>query len=515
VPTTSDTGVRRGRRDVPPEEWDVVLVGAGVMSATLGVLLRELQPDWRIVVVERLDQAGLESSSAWNNAGTGHAGLCEFNYTPRRPDGSVDVSSAVRIGEQFLTSLQFWAGLTERGLLGAPEDFIRSVPHVGFGRGADGIAHLRARWEALRDHPLFAGQEYTEDPAVLAAWSPLMSAGRSAVEPIAATRSAQGTDVDFGVLTRRLVAAFVAGGGVVRCGQEVRALRRRGDRWRLHVRDRGTGARRLLEAPHVFVGAGGGTLPLLQSARVPEVRRYGVFPISGQFLRTSRPELVAAHRAKAYGHAAPGAPAISVPHLDRRVVDGGEHLLFGPFAAFSPRFLTHGRRSDLLRSVRPGNLPVLLAAARDNRSLMAYLLRQVAQPASARTAALAQFVPTARAQDWELITAGQRVQLLRTAGGRGTMVGFGTEILTSAGGSLTALLGASPGASTAAATMVDVLGAGFPDRVAEWTPRLRQLAPPAQTVGELDAAALAATVARVRRVLGLTAVPTAVPEVGS
>ncbi|MET0764848.1 MAG: malate dehydrogenase (quinone) [Blastococcus sp.] len=489
------------------EERDVVLIGGGVMSATLGLLLSELQPDWRITVVERLPQAGLESSSAWNNAGTGHAGLCEFNYTPRRADGSVDASSAVRIGEQFLMSLQFWAHLVEQGLIGPPEAFIRAVPHVGFGRGPDGVAYLRARFEALRDEPLFAGLEFSDDAAVLAEWSPLMFGDRPEGEPVAATRAPQGTDVDFGVLTRQLLSALQGRGADVRLSTEVTSLRRRGERWHVQIRDRATGARSRLRAPYVFVGAGGGTLPLLQKARVPEVRRYGVFPISGQFLRTSEPELVAAHRAKAYGHAAPGAPTISVPHLDHRTVDGREYLLFGPFAAFSPRFLTQGRWSDLIRSVRPGNLPVLLASARDNRSLIGYLVGQLRQSAGARMAALRAFVPRARAADWELITAGQRVQVLKRVDGRGTMVGFGTEILTSAGGSLAALLGASPGASTATSTMVDVLAACFPERMPTWASRLRSIAPP---VGDMEPAAVDAAVAHARAVLGVDRVATTV-----
>ncbi|MGS2618701.1 malate dehydrogenase (quinone) [Micromonospora sp. LZ34] len=497
-------------RSDPSEDWDVVLVGGGIMSATLGVLLSEVQANWRITLVERLDEAGLESSSAWNNAGTGHAGLCEFNYTPRRPDGTLDASSAVRIGEQFVSSLVFWARLVERGVLGPREAFIRSVPHLGFGRGADGVAYLRARWEALRGHPLFADLEFSEDPDVLASWLPLMFQGRTGNEPVALTRSTRGTDVDFGVLTRQLLSVLRQRDGVVRTRQEVTSLRRHGQTWVVRVRDRRTGHRRRLRARYVFVGAGGGTLPLLQSARVPEIRHYGAFPISGQFLRTDRPELVAAHRGKVYGHAPAGAPPISVPHLDLRVVDGEEALLFGPFAAFSPRFLTRGRPTDLLRSVRPGNLPVLVAAARDNRSLVAYLLRQVTQSAEARTAALRRFVPSARGDDWTLITAGQRVQVLKKTGGRGTMVGFGTEIVTSAGGSLAALLGASPGASTAASTMLDVLAASFPERMPEWAAQLDGLAPSARTVRQLDPDRLGEVVTRARRVLGLVPASTTV-----
>ncbi|SEL92232.1 malate dehydrogenase (quinone) [Blastococcus sp. DSM 46786] len=486
---------------VESEKFDAVLVGGGVMSATLAALLGELEPGWRIAVVERLAEAGLESSGAWNNAGTGHAGLCEFNYTPRRADGSVDVTRAVEIGEQFTASLVFWAHLVAAGRIGPPRDFVRPLPHLGLGRGPDGVAHLRARWEALRGHPLFAGTEWSDDRAVLADWLPLVFGDRPDDGPVAVTRSAQGTDVDFGVLTRQLLAALRARGGVVALGHEVTGLARAGGAWSVDVREVATREPRRLRAPWVFVGAGGATLPLLQRARVPEVRRYGAFPISGLFLRTARPDLVAAHRAKVYGHAAPGAPSISVPHLDHRTVDGREHLLFGPFAAFSPRFLRTGRRSDLLRSVRPGNLPVLAASARDNRSLMAYLVRQLAQTPRGRLDALRAFVPSAEAGDWELVPAGQRVQLLKMSGGRGAMVGFGTEVVTSAGGSLAALLGASPGASTAAATMVDVLAASFPGRMARWAPRLQEVA--AAGPGRPDAAELLGRAEAARRVLDL------------
>jgi len=485
------------------DEYDAVLVGGGVMSATLGTLLAELEPGWRIAVVERLERPGSESSDAWNNAGTGHAGLCEFNYTPRLPDGSVDVSRAVEIGAQFSASLMLWAHLVTAGLLGRPSDFVRPVPHLGFGRGSGGVAHLRGRWAGLRDHPLFAGTEFSDDPDVLAGWLPLMFGDRAAGEPVAVTRSTRGTDVDFGVLTRRLLAALELRGGSVRVGSEVTGLHRAGGSWEVDVRHRDTRTTHRLRTPYVFVGAGGATLPLLQRARVPEVRRYGAFPISGQFLRTSRPDLVAGHRAKVYGHAAPGAPPISVPHLDHRTVDGREHLLFGPFAAFSPRFLRTGRRTDLLRSVRPGNLPVLAASARDNRALMTYLVGQLAQTSRARLDALRGFVPSAGPEDWELVTAGQRVQVLKMQGSRGAMVGFGTEVVTSAGGSLAALLGASPGASTAASTMVDVLAASFPARMPDWAPRLDAIAPSSAALAVLDPAELAARTDSARSVLGL------------
>lgn len=452
---------------------DVVLVGAGIMSATLHALIRAVAPEWHVTVVERLPRAGTESSHAWHNAGTGHAGLCEFNYTPRRADGSVDPAAAIRVGEQFATSLVFWARLVEQGQL--TKDFVRPVPHMGFGRGTGGVAYVRARYDALREHPLFAGLEYTADRARLAEWLPLVTTGRT--DQVAVTRSRHGTDVDFGRLTRALLAD-----ADVRPGTEVRSLRRAGGRWHVRLSDGTT-----LRARFVFVGAGGATMPLLRSAGVPEVRGLGAFPISGQFLRTANPALIAGHHAKLYGHANPGEPSISVPHLDSRSVDGAGYLLFGPFAAFSPRFLAHGRRTDLPRSVHRDNLPALLAAARDNRPLITYLVRQLTQTMSGRLAALRAFVPTARAEDWELITAGQRVQVLRRTNGRGTIAGFGTEPVIAADGTLAGLLGSSPGASSAVATMIDVLTACFPAWRSRLAPLLRpgpaELAAARETLG--------------------------------
>ncbi|MET8869866.1 malate dehydrogenase (quinone) [Nonomuraea sp. NPDC004580] len=457
--------------------YDVVLVGGGIMSATLGVLLRRVQPDWSVLVLERLDGLGLESSSAWNNAGTGHAGLCEFNYTPLTGDGSIDVGGAIAINEQFQLSRQLWAGLVEEGTLGDPAGFIRPVPHLSFARGAAGVEHLRLRHAALRDHPLFEGLEFIRDRAVMAELLPLMFAGRPAGEQVALCRSRGGTDVDYGVLTRRLFAALERDGVEVRTGHEVRGLSHDRRSWRLRVRDLAGSRDYGVRGSFVFLGAGGGTLPLLQSAGVAETRAYGGFPISGRFLRTDRAELVAGHHAKVYSHAEPGAPALSVPHLDTRVVDGRTYLMFGPFAAFSPRFLKRGRLTDLPGSVTPGNVMTLLGAARAEPALLRYLVGQLAQTRGDRLRALRRFVPEARAEDWEPITAGQRVQVVKPVNGRGSIAGFGTEVVTSAHGGLAALLGASPGASASVAIMLDVLGRAFPGRVDGWRPALRELVP--------------------------------------
>lgn len=472
------------------------------MSATLGLLASHVRPDWRITLVERLDDVGLESSQAWNNAGTGHAGLCEFNYTPRRPDGSVDITAAVSVNEQFHVTRQLWSALVAHGTLPEPASFIRPVPHMSVGFGDHGVDYLRQRHAALQEHPLMRGQRFSEDRQELAAWLPLMLAGRSPGEPMAVSRSEAGTDVDYGALTQHLVAALRRRGATVLTGHEATALRRRGDVWELSTRTDQVSAP-TVTARLVFAGTGGGTLPLLRSARLPEVAGLGVFPLSGQFLRTSRPDLVQGHRAKVYGHAEPGAPPISVPHLDLRSVQGEESLLFGPFASFSPRFLQHGRRSDLPRSVHRGNARTLAMAALDHPDMVRHLLAELRRGAGGRLTALRRFVPEARPEDWELITAGQRVQLVRPSAGRATIVGFGTEVVTSADATLAGLLGASPGASTSASIMIDVLGRLVGPHAPSWRDRVRTLVPSLDTDLADDPALAASTTARTDEVLGL------------
>lgn len=449
------------------------------MSATLATLLSELEPSWRIEIVERLDGIALESTDAWNNAGTGHAALCELNYTPERADGSVDIAKAVTINEQFALSCQLWDHLRAEGRL--PDDSFRSpVPHLTFVRGAADVDYLRRRHAALTAHPRFAHLEYSEDPATIASWTPLVMADRDPDEPVAATRALDGLDVDFGTLARRMVDDLVARGARVRLQHEVRRIsRRRGGGWRLHLVDRAWNAspkRSTLDARFVFIGAGGGALRLLQDAGIPEIKGYGGFPISGQFLRTTDPTLVAQHRGKVYGKAAVGSPPMSVPHLDTRVVEGSPALMFGPYAGWSMKFLKAGSWTDLLRTVRPGNLVPLVAVGLHNLDLLKYLITEVLASRDARMRTLRGFMPTARERDWELITAGQRVQVIKRGKGGGVLE-FGTELITAADGSIAGLLGASPGASTAASAMLDLLRRCFPERYAGWRPRLEEMMP--------------------------------------
>ncbi len=457
---------------------DVVLVGAGIMSATLGALLRRLEPEWSITLVERLDAAGAESSDPWNNAGTGHSGLCELFYTPQQPDGSIDIGKAVRVNEQFQVTRQFWAYAAENGILPDVRGFLRPIPHVSFVHGADRVEYLRRRRQALAGNPLFAGSEWIDDPDEFARRLPLMAAKRDFSEPFALDWAAGGTDVDFGALCRQLIGYGVRNGTTALFGHEVRnASRQRDGSWTLTVRNRRTGENRKVKANFVFVGAGGQALRLLQKSGIEEAKGFGGFPITGKFLRSGNSTLTDEHRAKVYGLPAVGAPAMTAAHLDARIVNGKPWLLFGPFAGWSPKFLKHGHITDLPRSVTPGNLATMIGAGVTQMRLVNYLIGQLRLSQPARVGALREFVPSAVDSDWELRTAGQRVQVIRPNKRKGGALEFDTTVLGAADGSIAGLLGASPGASTAVSAMLDVLHRCFPDRYQAWLPTLKGMVP--------------------------------------
>ncbi|MFT9014301.1 MAG: malate:quinone oxidoreductase [Acetobacter sp.] len=458
---------------------DVVLIGGGVMSATLGTFLRQLQPDWSIGIYERLNTVALESSNAWNNAGTGHSALCELNYTPQKADGSVEINKAVDVNEQFQISRQFWSYLVENNIVPAARDFLTSVPHMSFVWGEENVSFLRRRHEALSRHPLFAGMDYSEDPGQIAQWAPLIMQDRPAGQKLAVTRSLMGTDVNFGALTR-LLFGYLAGtqGCTLHTEHDVTHLRRAADgRWEIKVRDLRQNTERLVLARFVFIGAGGGALPLLQKTGIPEAEGVGGFPVSGQFLRCRNEELIARHHAKVYGKASVGAPPMSVPHLDTRMIDGKPALLFGPYAGFSTRFLKQGSLMDLPKSVRRGNIGAMMAVGRDNWPLTKYLIEQVLQSENDRIKALQDFIPNAQSKDWELVVAGQRVQIIKKDPVKGGVLQFGTEVIASEDGTVSALLGASPGASTAAPIMLTVLKKCFGSKLPEWSEKLKQMVP--------------------------------------
>ncbi|ARF17461.1 malate:quinone oxidoreductase [Sporosarcina sp. P3] len=457
---------------------DVILIGAGIMSATLGTMLKELAPDWNISLFEKLDKAGEESSHEMNNAGTGHAALCELNYTSERPDGTVDIAKAVKVNEQFQLSMQFWAHLVEKKLIENPEQFIMPLPHMSLVQGEDNVEYLKKRFEAMTANPLFQGMEFSEDPEKLKEWIPLIMKDRTVDEAIAATKIDTGTDVNFGALTRMLIEHMQKVGVDVNYGHQVEDIKRTSDgEWELRIKNNKDGKLEFHKTKFVFIGGGGGSLPLLQKTGIPESKHIGGFPISGVFMVCKNPEVIAKHHAKVYGKAKVGAPPMSVPHLDTRYIDGEKSLLFGPFAGFTPKFLKEGSMMDLIGSVKPNNLTTMLACGAKNLSLTKYLVEQVVQTKEQRINELREFIPDAKSEDWDLWTAGQRVQVIKdTPDSKGTLQ-FGTELVTDQDGSIAALLGASPGASTAVAVMLDLINKCFPGQVSDWEPKLKEMIP--------------------------------------
>jgi malate dehydrogenase (quinone) len=462
-------------------EADIVLVGAGIMSMTLAVFLKELQPSLKIEIIEALASEAQESSNAWNNAGTGHAALCELNYTPMRKDGSVDIAKALEVNTEFDLSRQFWSYLIGKGAIAAPESFIHPVPHMSFVHGADRVEYLKKRHAALTAHHCYFGMEYTEDKKQLAEWAPLVMEGRDPGDAVAATHMVTGSDVNYGALTSNLLAYLkTLEGFSIQFSQRVVNIKRETNgSWRLDAEDESTGQVRSIATKFVFLGAGGGALPLLQASGIPEGHGFAGFPVSGIWLRCDNPAVAEQHTAKVYGMAAHGSPPMSVPHLDTRIIDGKRSLLFGPYAGFSTKFLKHGSLLDLFMSVRPGNILPLMAVGRDNMDLTEYLVEQVFQTPAHRFAALRDFYPTMNEADWTLDVAGQRVQIIKKDEKHTGILEFGTEIVSAADHSLVALLGASPGASTAVWIMVKVLETCFADAIKNqgWGAKLKQMIP--------------------------------------
>lgn len=457
---------------------DVILIGGGIMSATLGTLLKELTPDKEIKVFEKLNQPGEESSNIWNNAGTGHSALCELNYTKEGKDGSVDISKAIKINEQFQISKQFWAYLVRTGQLENPENFIQSVPHMSFVKGTNNVEFLKRRVESLQKNVLFGKMEISEDRNKIAEWVPLMMEGRTDDEPVAITYDETGTDVNFGALTKKLFSNLQQKNVEIQYKHEVLDIKKQSNgTWLVEVKNLTNNQVTTYETDFVFIGAGGASLPLLQKTGIKESKHIGGFPVSGLFLRCKNPDVINRHHAKVYGKAEVGAPPMSVPHLDTRFVNGERSLLFGPFAGFSPKFLKTGSYLDLIKSVKPNNIITMLSAGVKEFDLTKYLVSQLMLSNEERVDDLRVFLPNAKDEDWEVITAGQRVQVIKdTKDAKGNLQ-FGTEVITSEDGTLAALLGASPGASTAVDIMFDVLQRCYKDDFKSWEPAIKEMVP--------------------------------------
>ncbi len=466
------------KREQYDDEVDVLLVGAGIMSATLGAMLRALEPGWSQVIYERLDGPAEESSYPFNNAGTGHSALCELNYTPEK-NGRIDVSKAMSINEKFQLARQFWAHQVEHGVLTEPRDFINPVPHVSFAQGEDQIGYLRRRYDALAANHMFPNMQFTDDHTKFAEKLPLMAQGRDFdAEPVAISWTDAGTDINYGALTKQFINAAEEAGTSVRYGHEVTNLKREGNFWKVTVKNVNTGDKNVTRARFVFVGAGGYALDLLRKAGVPEVHGYAGFPISGMWLRSDNPELVAQHQAKVYGKAKVGAPPMSVPHLDLRVVDGKHSLLFGPYGGWTPKFMKQGSYLDLFKSIRPDNIPSYLGVAATNFNLVTYLVEEVFRNFEGKMDVLREYYPNADPKDWDEVVAGQRVQVIKpTAAPRFGSLEFGTALVNDQNGTIAGILGASPGASITPAAMLELLERCFGERMIEWGNNLHEMFP--------------------------------------
>ena len=460
---------------------DVLLVGGGIMSATLAVWLNELEPSWSMEMVERLDGVAEESSNGWNNAGTGHSALAELNYTPEDKNGNVDISKAIEINEAFQISRQFWSWQVKTGVLKNPRSFINSTPHMSFVWGDNNIQFLRKRYAALQASPLFSGMQYSEDHEQIKKWVPLMMEGRDPAQKLAVTWSPIGTDVNFGEITRQFVANLKAKQNFnLQLSSEVEDINHNDDgTWRVKYKNLKDGTVTETDTKFLFIGAGGAALHLLQESGIPEAKEYGGFPVGGSWLVTDNQTLAMQHMGKAYGIASTGAPPMSVPHLDTRVLDGKRVILFGPFATFSTKFLKNGSYFDLLTSTTTHNVWPMTRVGIEQYPLIEYLAGQVMMSDDDRFAALQQYFPNAKKEDWRLMQAGQRVQIIKRDEEKGGVLKLGTEIVASKDGSIAGLLGASPGASTAAPIMLGVLEKVFKDKVAtpEWQAKLRQIVP--------------------------------------
>ncbi|WP_199884935.1 malate dehydrogenase (quinone) [Pseudomonas bohemica] len=460
---------------------DVLLIGGGIMSSTLGIWLNELEPSWSMEMIERLDGVAEESSNGWNNAGTGHSALAELNYTPEDKDGKINISKAIEINEAFQISRQFWSWQVKNDVLKNPRSFINSTPHMSFVWGDDNIEFLKKRYEALQASPLFRPMQFSEDHAQIAKWVPLMMEGRDPNQKLATTWTPIGTDVNFGEITRQFVGHLQTKNNfTLKLSSEVEDISRNEDgSWHVEYKNLKDGTTTGADAKFLFIGAGGGALKLLQKSGIPEAKEYAGFPVGGSFLVTENPTVAMQHMAKAYGIASTGAPPMSVPHLDTRVLDGKRVILFGPFATFSTKFLKQGSYLDLFSSMTTHNFWPMTKVGVEQYPLVEYLAGQLMLSDDDRFKALQEYFPHARKEDWRLWQAGQRVQIIKRDEEKGGVLKLGTEVVSSQDGSIAGLLGASPGASTAAPIMLNVLEKVFKDKVAtpEWQAKIRQIVP--------------------------------------
>ncbi len=461
------------------KEYDLICVGGGIMSANLALLAKLLDPSLKILILERLDGVALESSAAWNNAGTGHSALCELNYCPEKENGDIAINKAIDICTQFETSKQFWAYLSENGLIKNPKDFVMPVQHHSWVLGKENSDYLEKRFHSFKEHFMFDSIDFTRDIGKMKEWFPLITKDRDEDEIMAASKIDRGTEVNYGILTDNLFKILNDEFDTpVYCNSEVLDIDPDPDiDWTVEVKNTKTGTINNVDAKHVFIGAGGGSLLLLQKVEIEEKEGYGGFPVSGEWLVCKNEGLIKQHEAKVYSKAGIGDPPMSTPHLDTRYIDGKKQLMFGPFAGFSPKFLKEGSNFDLFKSIQFDNISPMLGAFWHNLPLTKYLVEQVLMSKDDRMESLRKFMKYAKDEDWEVVKAGQRVQIIKKDEFEGGKLQFGTEVISSKNGSVTCLLGASPGASTATSIMLNVLEKAFPEILEKQKELLSEIVP--------------------------------------
>jgi len=435
--------------------YDAVLVGAGIMSGTLALLLAEVLPDIKILIIEKLNSPGSESTGAFNNAGTGHAANCELNYTPIDEKGNIIIDKALSINRSFENSMSLWASLYAAGKIDIKK-FLKFIPHISFVSGKENISFLKKRYQAMANNPEFKDMEFTSSFGQISSWASLITKDRNPLNEIAATRVERGTDINFEALTKEYLSFVSKNKNVeLRYKTELKDLKKIDQKqWELELSL--NGRKISVRTAFVFLGAGGKTINYLQKSKIPEANNYGGFPVSGKWLICEEKSLTEKHNAKVYGKADIGSPPMSVPHLDTRWIDGKRLLLFGPFAGFTTKFLKEGSYFDLFNSIKKNNIVSMLDVGFKNNDLINYLISQSLKNHNSRVDNLKNMMPSADPSNWYLKNAGQRVQIIKKTN-KGGSLKFGTEIVTSSDGSLSALLGASPGASTAVSIMVKVL----------------------------------------------------------